>query len=124
MSRGGRILIVDDEPLLVKAARRLLELQGYEAHGAQGGAAALELIEQHRFHLVLCDVRMPDVDGPAVLQALRSRGHRTPLVFLTGYGDHSDAELRALGAVGVYGKPLVAQKLFDVIEMHIERDGG
>jgi two-component system CheB/CheR fusion protein len=110
-----RVLVVDDEPLLVRAIVRLLTRAGIEARGAEDGRCALDVLDTGAFDLVLCDVRMPVMDGPALLVALRSRPHAPPLVFLTGYGDRSDQELLALGALAVYGKPIDGQALLDVV---------
>jgi CheY-like chemotaxis protein len=64
---------------------------------------------------VLCDVRMPVMDGPALMRVLHSRPDAPPLVFLTGYGDRSDGELLALGARAVYGKPIEGKALLEVV---------
>ena len=115
MDQALRVLVVDDEPLLVRAIVRLLTRAGIEAHGAEDGRYALAALDAGTFDLVLCDVRMPVMDGPALLGALRARPHAPPLVFLTGYGDRSDQELLALGALAVYGKPMDGQALLDVV---------
>lgn len=115
MDQALRVLVVDDEPLLVRALVRLLTRAGMEAHAAANGVEALAALDARTFDVVLCDVRMPVMDGPAVMQALRARPTAPPLVFLTGYGDRSDAELLALGACAVYGKPIDGKVLIEVV---------
>jgi CheY-like chemotaxis protein len=108
-----RILIVDDEPLLVRALERLLTRAGFDTLSAGDGRAALDLLAQNDFALILCDVRMPVLDGVGLLQALGRRG--PPVVMLTGYGDESDQALRDLGAKAVLGKPVTLASLKEVI---------
>jgi len=121
MTRSCRVLVVDDEPLLVSALVRTLARMGCEAVGAHDGLEALDrLHEEGPFDLVLCDVRMPRMDGPTLLGELRAIGASMPFVFLTGYGDHSDAELRAMGAAAVCGKPTPPAMLRDVVRALLE----
>lgn len=117
MSEGPRVLVVDDEPTLVRVIVRMLEMEGFSARGAQNGVEALAALERERYALVLCDVRMPVMDGPAMLRALRRRGDASRVVFLTGYADNSSAELLALGASAVYGKPLEPAALIEIVRL-------
>lgn len=109
----ARILVVDDEPLLVRALERLLARAGFETSSASNGSAALELIARYDFSLIICDVRMPVMDGVGLLRALANQG--PPVVMLTGYGDESDQALRELGASAVLGKPVGFSTLIEVI---------
>lgn len=110
-----RVLVVDDEPMLVRVLVRLLNMEGICAEGALNGVEALARLEAARFDLVLCDVRMPVMDGPSLLRALRERDDPTRVVFLTGYADNSNEELLALGASAIYGKPLEPGALLEII---------
>ncbi len=105
------VLVVDDEPALVRALRRLLSLHAIDVVGATDGADALRVLAETRVDVVVSDVRMPVLDGPGLLRALRERGDHTPVLFLTGYGDQTDADLRRIGAVDVLGKPVEAPVL-------------
>ncbi len=109
----ARILVVDDEPLLVRALERLLARAGFETSSASNGSTALELIARHDFALVLCDIRMPVLDGVGLLRVIGKQG--PPVVMLTGYGDESDQALRELGARAVLGKPVAFSTLKEVI---------
>lgn len=106
-----RILIVDDEPLLTRALQRLLSRLGHSTLAAACGDDAVQLLEREAVDVVLCDVRMPRGDGPSTLRRLRARGDQTPLVFITGYAESGDAELRALGACAVLAKPVTIELL-------------
>ena len=115
MKPGLRVLVVDDEPLLVSSFARLLRSRGALTDTAENGQAALEKLATQCFDVVLSDVRMPVMDGPSMLTELRKRGDQTPLVFITGYADSSEYEMKALGAHEVLGKPIDLETLDRVL---------
>jgi EAL domain-containing protein (putative c-di-GMP-specific phosphodiesterase class I) len=80
----SRVLLVDDEKSLRVAMRRLLVSGGHEVHAAEDGKAALDLMNEHSFDVLLSDIRMPGMDGMALLRAVRDRDLDLPVVFLTG----------------------------------------
>lgn len=101
------ILVVDDDD----DVRELIELAlaglGHDVVGVGGGQAALERLAQQAYDLVVCDLRMPDVDGPAVYWAIEQQSPPRPAVmFITGYADAGPYEefLRTAPAP-VLGKP-------------------
>jgi CheY-like chemotaxis protein len=97
--------------MLVRSFERLLRSLGHEALGVTNADDALEVLSHERVDVVLCDVCMPDGDGPSVLARMRARGDTTPLVFLTGYTDRADEALVKLGAHAVLGKPIASDDL-------------
>ncbi len=106
------ILFVDDEPMLRRAFTRMFQHLGLTVVTAANGQEALTALDQDAFDLVLCDVRMPLLDGPSALVEARRRNLRLPpWVFLTGYADLPDAELRAMGAETVLSKPCTLQTI-------------
>lgn len=110
-----RVLVVDDEPLLVDVLRRLLARDGVEVLGATSGDEALALLATEELSMVICDVRMPRMDGPTLLREARRRGLTPPWVFLTGFADESDTSLLEAGACAVLGKPLPAAALREAV---------
>jgi PAS domain S-box-containing protein len=85
--QGETILLAEDEAPLRRAAARILEGLGYRVLAASDGVEALELFDAHgaEVALVVSDVAMPRLNGPDLLDALRSRGARVPVLFATGY---------------------------------------
>jgi two-component system, OmpR family, response regulator len=79
----ARILVVDDEPAIRELVTTVLRYEGFEVTSAENGRDALTMVEQHRPHLVVLDVMLPDLDGFAVQQRLAASGQRTPVLFLT-----------------------------------------
>ena len=85
--RAGLVLVVDDEPDLLAVIGEILAARGYQVETATAGAEALERLERGgRFDLILSDVRMPGMDGPAFYQALEERHPELVgrVVFMTG----------------------------------------
>jgi CheY-like chemotaxis protein len=79
-----RILIVDDEAMLRETVTAILSRDDYAVDTAQDGAEALRLLDLHRYDLVLSDVRMPELDGPQLYDAIqqRCRAAMPALVFI------------------------------------------
>jgi CheY-like chemotaxis protein len=106
---GRRILIVEDEETIrMVAMLSLRKFAGYEVLAVESGAQALAEAEAFAPELMMLDVNMPDMDGPATLQALRQRPAlaKVPALFLTAHTRARDiAYLRSLGAIDVIAKP-------------------
>ena len=83
------ILFVDDEPSILSSLRRLFRPIGYQIHLAEGGKAALAILEQVAVDLVISDMRMPEMDGVQFLEQVRQRWPDTVRLLLTGYADIS-----------------------------------
>jgi DNA-binding NarL/FixJ family response regulator len=99
-------------------------MEGYRSLVAADGRAGLELATRELPDLILCDVRMPEMDGHAVIAALRATPETVsiPFIFLTAKGDRSD--LRAgmnLGADDYLSKPVTAAELLSAIEARLQR---
>lgn len=111
------ILVVDDEPDIRNLLRLCLaEVGGYGVDLCASGPEALARLETARPDLVLMDVMMPGLDGPATLAALRGRGLGTPVIFLTAKVQAPEvAALKAQGALGVIAKPFDPMTLADEV---------
>lgn len=68
--RGKHILVVDDEPWIVDILTAILTAGGHEVDSAADGRQALATIQQHSYDLIVCDMRMPNLDGPGLYAAL------------------------------------------------------
>jgi CheY-like chemotaxis protein len=81
----GRLLVVDDDPLIVDLVRQSLEGEHYEIAAASDGLAALAMIEQYQPDVILLDLMMPHLDGFGVIEALRQDGSKRsiPVIVLT-----------------------------------------
>jgi CheY-like chemotaxis protein len=108
---GGRkpvVLVVDDEPAVISVLCYALRSHGFGVRQAADGQEALSVYRQHGpdIDLVLLDVRMPGMDGPQTLRALRDLDPDVRCCFMSGYaGGDDEAELLRLGAARVLAKP-------------------
>lgn len=81
--KGLRVLLVEDNPVGALLAKTLLRREGCVVQTAADGHEAMLTLKEARFDLIFMDMRMPRMDGPAAVRALRARGERTPIVALT-----------------------------------------
>ena len=86
-SLKGSILCVDDEQQILKSLQRVFRRNGHKVQAENSASAALRLLEQNEFDLVISDMRMPDIDGNAFLAEVASRWPATVRLLLTGYSD-------------------------------------
>ena len=104
-----KLLHVDDEPDIREVAAMALEMDGsMEVRQAPSGPAALELLAGWTPDVILLDVMMPEMDGPATLAEIRRQAAlaATPVIFMTARAQAQDkARLMGLGAAGVITKP-------------------
>ncbi len=120
-----KVLIVDDEPHVVKSCTRMLQLAGFEAQGVTSGAEAIALYRQSPFDLVLTDLRMPDMDGLQVLTEIREYNPDASVVIFTAYGTkESVVEALRLGAREFLEKPLDAKQLIATVRRLAEDGNG
>jgi two-component system, OmpR family, KDP operon response regulator KdpE len=106
-----RVLVVDDEPSILRVIAANLHARGYEALTAASGKAALTLIETSQPDCIVLDLGLPDVGGLEVLRRLRTRA-TTPVVILTARDDERDrATALALGADDYVTKPFAMTEL-------------
>ena len=116
------LLLVDDEAALRQLTAERLTERGFEVVQAESGEQALELIEQFAFDLLITDLRLPGIDGTAVIDAARARYPAIVGIVITGYGTVRDAvEAIKRGASDFIAKPFHFDELMHVIEKAIEQ---
>lgn len=87
----GKILVIDDEEQLRKALSRIIELEGYEVFQAENAVIGLKLLEKDKdILLVICDVKLPDINGLEVLTTIKSQYPECEIILLTAYGTITD----------------------------------
>ncbi len=111
------ILVLDDEPIVGKRLKPALEKEGHRVEVYEDPQSALMRLSEHEFDIVVTDVRMDDVDGIQVLEAVQARSKRTRVILITGYATVELAhEALAKGAFDFIAKPFKPQDLRAVIE--------
>jgi CheY-like chemotaxis protein len=121
VSRGLKVLVVDDEEQVLELVASLLEAQNHQVTKATDGEQALRQVATDRPDLVLLDIMMPGVDGATVAQRLREAPETAeiPIVFLTGLVDANEMKKRGPRIGGQYflAKPFDAERLYQVLEL-------
>lgn len=113
------VIVVDDDPKIVRLVRTYLERGGYGVVEASDGASALEAIRTHGPALVVLDRMLPVIDGLSVLEAIRRQGE-TPVIILSARGTTSDRiEGLSIGADDYLPKPFSPAEL--VVRMRADR---
>ena len=122
MKKHIRVLVVDDEIEYLISITRVLSRRGIEVQTARDGSSALKVLENTQFDCVVLDLKMPGMDGLAILAELRKRDRLTPVLLLTGQGDIPSV-LSALktGSDGFLAKPCPVEELVSAIEDASER---
>jgi PAS domain S-box-containing protein len=121
--RGQSILIVDDEVGIRSALAYLLRRDGHEVDTATNGVEALAKLQSRSFDLILCDLRMPELDGPALYRALQDGSSQLQQRFIFLTGDTLSPETRDfLEQVGVprLTKPFTAREARRVVEQALQ----
>jgi two-component system response regulator AtoC len=114
---GNRILVVDDETEMLVSCRKILQTEKYRVATAETGKRALTLLDSNEFDLVICDLKLTDIDGLTVLEESKRISPDSLFVFITAYGTIDIAvEAMKAGAFTFLEKPFTFEKLIKVVE--------
>ena len=119
-----KILVVDDNRDLRELAETILKMQGYQVLLAEDGRQALNIFETDSLDLIVSDIAMPEMDGFALLEAIRSQdnGAAIPFLFLSAYSQKTkQAQARRLAVDDYLFKPFDAQELLDAVRVRLDR---
>src|SRR4030066_2547163 len=87
MTVKPRVLIVEDDSLVADSIGRVLIRQGYDASSVSQGSEAKKILEESAVHLVILDIRLPDMNGLDLLRAIREVEPDIPVIVMTAYTD-------------------------------------
>jgi len=124
MTPKTRILVIEDEPRMRANLLTILKMEGFEALEAKNGRDGVDVAQNARPDVIFCDISMPEMDGHAVLAALRSNPTTAsiPFVFLTARGGASDVRSGMnLGADDYLVKPVEVDDLLAAITSRLKR---
>jgi two-component system, OmpR family, KDP operon response regulator KdpE len=118
-----RVLVVDDEPQILRALRINLRVREYQVDAAATGTQALEMAARHPPDLVILDLGLPDVDGVEVIEGLRG-WTKAPIIVLSGRTDSTDkVEALDAGADDYITKPFGVEELLARMRAAVRRTG-
>lgn len=120
-SGGGKVLLVEDEDTVRAVAERALVRQGYEVTTASDGEEGLEAIGRGTFDLVVSDVVMPTMDGPAMAREIRALKPDLPFLFMSGYAEEQLRREIDIPNMHFLAKPFSVQQICEAVEMVLRR---
>ncbi len=122
--RTARILVVDDDPGLLRLLTIRLRAENYEVEAVESGVQALAAASRFRPDLVVTDLRMDDLDGIGLLKEVQSRYPGLKVIILTAHGTIPDAvQATQMGAFGFLTKPVDKQELLDQVQKALRISG-
>ncbi|ALM20333.1 Fis family transcriptional regulator [Nonlabens sp. MIC269] len=120
----AQILIIEDESAIRRVLGKILseEDKNYKITEAEDGLAGMDLIKDNDYDLVLCDIKMPKMDGVEVLEAVQKIKPETPVVMISGHGDLDTAvQTMRLGAFDYISKPPDLNRLLNTVRNALDR---
>lgn len=119
----ARVLIVDDEKSIRDTLKEILEYENYKVDEADNGEAALKLIQKTNFDVVLCDIKMPKMDGLEFLEKAGEVAESLPVIMISGHGTMETAiEATKKGAFDFISKPPDLNKLLITVRNAIDKN--
>ncbi len=120
----SKILIIEDEAAIRRVLVKILteENDSYEVTEAEDGLAGIDLVKKEDFDLMLCDIKMPKMDGVEVLEAVKKIKPEIPVVMISGHGDLDTAvNTMRLGAFDYISKPPDLNRLLNTVRIALDR---
>jgi len=120
----SKILIIEDEPAIRRVLTKILseESDTYKVDEAEDGLQGLEKVKNEDYDLVLCDIKMPKMDGVEVLEAIKKIKPEIPMVMISGHGDLETAvNTMRLGAFDYISKPPDLNRLLNTVRNALDR---
>ena len=122
IERSGRIIIVDDDPLIRDSLFELLRQEGYSADTAAGPREVLDKFAQSHYDLLIADIKMPEMSGIELLKRVKNKHPDCAVIIITGYGSIQNAvEAMKEGAVDYITKPIQDAEIKVRIENILEK---
>ncbi len=122
---ASTVLVVDDEPQIREVIRTILQESGYAVHVADNAKAALAYADSHAVDLLCVDLVMPDMMGMRLIDALRAKHPKAPVLVCSAYGSDDDISRRvSRGELSFLPKPFTRKALLDAVERVLSRAAG
>lgn len=112
MFQDAKILVIDDEQVILDAISRIASAEGFQVDSDNDASSALKKISQKEYSLILCDIMMPQMDGFSFLDEIQKRRIPTPVIMITGFSTVENA-VKSLfkGAIDFVPKPFTFEEL-------------
>lgn len=118
----AKILVIDDEKSIRNTLKEILEYEGHEIHDAADGLEGLKKTETEKYDIILCDIKMPKMDGMELLDKLMESNIDTPIIMISGHGTIETAvEAIKKGAYDFISKPLDLNRMLITLRNALDR---
>ena len=118
-----KILVVDDEGIILKSCQKVLEAEGFEVVPVPSAQEALMALEREEFLLLLIDVKMPEYNGMYLMEEVKRKWADIPMIVMSGYDTAETIEEAAQkGAATFIPKPFTPDELIETIRQVIEKE--
>lgn len=118
----AKILVIDDERPIRSTLKEILEYEKFEVDEAEDGQIGLGMLEKNTYDIVLCDIKMPKMDGMELLEKIQEKGFEMPVVMISGHGNVETAvEALKIGAYDFIQKPLDLNRILVTIRNAMEK---
>ncbi|GGF70340.1 sigma-54-dependent transcriptional regulator [Wenyingzhuangia marina] len=120
----SKILLIEDEAAIRRVLKRIIadENNTYDVEEAEDGIIGLELIKEHDYDLILCDIKMPKMDGVEVLQKIKELKPEIPVIMISGHGDLDTAvQTMRMGAYDYISKPPDLNRLLNTVRNALDQ---
>lgn len=124
ISEFKKILIIDDEENMRHSLSLVLDQEGFNVAAAENGAIALDILSKQNFDVILCDIRMPEMDGVTFLKEFYKNNFKSTIIMMSAYGS-IDTAIKAMkiGAYDYISKPFKSDEIILAIKKAEEREG-
>ena len=118
-----RILVVDDDPIVLDSCRRILEAEGFDVQAVSSADNALETVKNNGFDLLLIDVKMPGHDGMYLMREVKERWPEIPVIVMSGYPTpETITDGITMGAAKFIAKPFTPDELLEMVHEIIQKE--
>ncbi len=118
----AKILVIDDERPIRNALKEILEYEKFKVDLAEDGASGISMVQNKKFDIILCDIKMPKMDGMEVLERINMLSPETPVVMVSGHANVQTAvEALKIGAYDFIEKPLDLNRLLVTVRNALDK---
>ncbi len=122
---NAKIVIVDDDPIVLASCKRVFEAEGFEVYLVPSADQALKVMENNIIDILLIDIKMPERDGMYLTRAVKKQWPEVPIVVMSGYPTpETIAEGLTLGAEEFIAKPFTPDELLKTVRRVLQRGKG
>jgi len=123
--KSRKILIIDDEPSLLKSLIKTLEKKGYDVIAFEDPLLAIEHLKEEKIDLIISDLKIPKMDGIQLLHHVKTSYPNTPVILITAFATIDTAVMAVRwGAFGYLQKPFDIHKVREIVESALQLNKG